>query len=39
MIMLLNARRNLLMQRNPVENAKLIRKIDRQIRALSNGDE
>ena len=38
-IMLLMNRRNLLLQRNPVENANLIRKIDRQIRSLSNEDE
>lgn len=38
-IMLLMNRRNLLMQRNPAENANLIRKIDRQIRNLSNEDE
>ena len=38
-IMLLMHRRNLLLQRNPVENANLIRKIDRQIRNLSNEDE
>lgn len=37
-IMLLTSRRNLLMQRNAAENANLIRKIDRQIRKLSNGD-
>lgn len=38
-VMLLMNRRNLLLQRNPVENANLIRKIDRQIRSLSNEDE
>lgn len=37
--MLLMNRRNILLQRNPVENANLIRKIDRQIRNLSNEDE
>lgn len=38
-ITLLMNRRNILLQRNPVENANLIRKIDRQIRNLSNEDE
>lgn len=38
-VMLLMNRRNILLQRNPVENANLIRKIDRQIRNLSNEDE
>lgn len=37
-IMLLMNRRNLLVQRNAAENAKLICKIDRQIRNLSNED-
>lgn len=37
-LMLLISRRDLLMQRNPVENAKIVRKIDRKIRMLSSED-